>query len=234
MVTPAEAAAYRDAQRDVVTLARAALADWWRDLDVSDAKSAVSALESFIPDLVAAYGDVAATVAADWYDALRGQAGVPGSYRARLAEPLPDEQVRASARWAAEPLFARDPDSERALRLMAQAVQRLVQQRGRDTMTRNVRSDPSRPRWMRVPHGRTCAFCLMLASRGPVYLSAQTAGAWNRYHDACDCQPMPYWQGQGLPYDPDELYSYYLAAREVAGGDTRAILAQLRKDLDIN
>src|SRR5690606_9951179 len=62
----------------------------------------------------------------------------------------------------------------------------------------------------------------------------QTAGAYNRYHDACDCQPMPYWQGQGLPYDPDELYSYYLAAREVAGGDTRAILAQLRKDLGID
>jgi len=78
VVTPAEAVAYRDAQRDVVALARAALADWWRGLDVSDAKSAVSALESFVPDLVAAYGDVAATVAADWYDVLRGQAGCPG------------------------------------------------------------------------------------------------------------------------------------------------------------
>lgn len=234
MVTPAEAAAYRDAQRDVVTLARAALADWWRDLDVSDAKAAVAALEEFVPDLVAAYGDVAATVAADWYDALREQAGVSGSYRARLAEPLPAEQVRASARWASGPLFGRQPDPDRALGMLSNAVQRLVQQQGRDTMTRNVRSDPSRPRWMRVPHGRTCAFCLMLASRGPVYLSAATAGAYNRYHDVCNCQPMPYWQGQGLPYDPDELYSRYLEARKVAGGDTKAILAQLREDLDIN
>lgn len=234
MATPAEAAAYRQAQRDVVALARAALVEWWRDLNVADPRAAVAALEAFMPDLVAAYGDVAATVAADWYDALRGQAGVSGSYRARLAEPLPAEQVRASTRWASDPLFGRQPDPDRALGMLSNAVQRLVQQQGRDTMTRNARSDPSRPRWMRVPHGRTCAFCLMLASRGPVYLSAQTAGAWNRYHDACDCQPMPHWPGQDVPYDPDELYSHYLEARDVAGGDTRAILAQLRKDLDIN
>ena len=29
----------------------------------------------------------------------------------------------------------------------------------------NMRHDPTKPRWARVPHGKTCAFCAMLASR---------------------------------------------------------------------
>ena len=42
----------------------------------------------------------------------------------------------------------------------------------------NARRDPDRPRFARVPQGeRTCDFCLMLASRGPVYLTAESAGA---------------------------------------------------------
>ncbi|WP_279020462.1 hypothetical protein [Mobiluncus mulieris] len=38
----------------------------------------------------------------------------------------------------------------------------------------------------------TCDFCLMLASRGPVYGSSETAGGeGNKYHDHCDCIPVP-------------------------------------------
>lgn len=38
----------------------------------------------------------------------------------------------------------------------------------------------------------TCDFCLMLASRGPVYGSSETAGGeGNKYHDHCYCIPVP-------------------------------------------
>lgn len=234
MATPTEAAAYRDAQRDVVALAHAELAAWWKGLDVSDPRAAVAALEAFTPELVAAYGDMAATVAADWYDQLREQAKVSGAYRAGLADTVPVGQAQATARWAAGPLFAQDPDAARALNLLAGAVQRLVQQSGRDTLFRNAQGDPSKPRWARVPHGKTCAWCRMLASRGAVYLSAKSAGRWNRWHDRCDCQPTPVWQGQSLPYDADALLQQYMDARAKAGGDARAITAQMRQDLSIN
>lgn len=234
MATPAEAAAYRDAQRDVVALAHADLVRWWRDLDVSDPRAAVAALEAFVPELVAAYGDMAAVVAADWYDMLREQAAVSGAFRASLAGTVPTGQVQASARWAAGPLFAETPDSDKALQLLAGTVQRLVQQGGRDTLARNTLQDPAKPRWARVPHGKTCAWCRMLASRGAVYLSARSAGRWNKWHDRCDCQPVPVWQGQALPYDADGLLQEYMDARAKAGGDPRAITAQMRKDLGIN
>src|SRR5690606_3438951 len=191
MATPAEVAAYRRSQQNVVTLARAALVEWWRDLDVSDAQAGVAALETFVPELVAAYGDVAAVVAADWSESLRDQARVPGAYRAVLADTAPAGQAQAVARWAAGPLFSAEPDSGHALRLLSGAVQRLVQRAGRDTMLRNGDRDPSRPRWARVPHGKTCAFCIMLASRGAVYLSAEAGGTWTRWHHDCDWPPQP-------------------------------------------
>lgn len=59
------------------------------------------------------------------------------------------------------------------------------------------RLQSGRPRgWARVLSGaRSCWFCVMCASRGPVYRSAESAGdnkgPWNSYHDHCDCRVVP-------------------------------------------
>lgn len=235
MATPAEVATYRSSQQDVVTLARRALTDWWASLDTADPRAAAAQLQQFLPELVASYGDVAATVAADWYDELRDQVQVRSRYRAALAEPLPDEQVKAAARWAAGPLFGDSPDRGKSLDLLRGTVQRLVQQGGRSTIHRNVVDDPSGARWARVPTGaKTCAWCRMMASRGAVYLSRRSAGGHNDWHNDCDCQPTPVWPHQTLPYDVDGLYQQYLDARAKAGGSPTAITAQMRQDLGIN
>lgn len=43
-------------------------------------------------------------------------------------------------------------------------------------------------RYARVPQGmETCDFCLMLASRGFVYLTPESAEGWNHTHRGCDC-----------------------------------------------
>jgi uncharacterized protein YoaH (UPF0181 family) len=56
-------------------------------------------------------------------------------------------------------------------------VTREVEQGGRRTILRAVDEDPVVQGWARVATGReTCAFCLTLISRGPVYLSAGSAG----------------------------------------------------------
>lgn len=50
----------------------------------------------------------------------------------------------------------------------------------------------------RVPTGfETCAFCLMLASRGAVYHSRKTAGEWRLFHRGCDCKVVPSFEGDG-------------------------------------
>lgn len=56
-------------------------------------------------------------------------------------------------------------------------VAKEVENAGRRLLIRGAQSDPFGVRWARVATGKeTCAFCLMLVSRGPVYLSADTAG----------------------------------------------------------
>ena len=45
--------------------------------------------------------------------------------------------------------------------------------------------------WRRVSDGHPCAFCAMLASRGFVYHTAETAGSMNRYHNDCRCEIVP-------------------------------------------
>jgi len=42
-------------------------------------------------------------------------------------------------------------------------------------------------RWRRVPEPGACDFCLMLATRGAVYASQETAGKDNDYHAHCHC-----------------------------------------------
>ena len=53
----------------------------------------------------------------------------------------------------------------------------------------NGEHDPSQPRYARVPVGPTCAFCILMASRGFVYWSEEKAGGRdNRYHKNDDCR----------------------------------------------
>lgn len=230
----AEVAAYAAAQDDVVALAHADLVTWWADLDTSDGRTAASALEAFMAELVAAYGSAAAALGADFYDSLREQADAPRRFRADLADPVPPGQAEAAARWAAGPLFGGDGPNA-ALEHAAGAVQRLVQQPGRDTIALNVRRDPARPGWARVPRGKGCAFCRMLAGRGAVYSTREAAGHMSTYHDHCRCTATPVWRGQKLPYDADEMEREYLGARDRAGsGSTTKVLAQMRQDEGIS
>lgn len=86
--------------------------------------------------------------------------------------------------------------------------------------------------WARVATGReTCAWCLMLVSRGPVYRSAENAGldlddlnainmtaagedvsgAMQEWHDGCDCIVMPVfkqraWTGEAAQKRAEELW----------------------------
>ena len=47
-------------------------------------------------------------------------------------------------------------------------------------------------RFARVPTGsETCTFCLMLASRGAVYHTRESAGTFRCFHRGCDCKVVP-------------------------------------------
>jgi len=225
---------YSTAVSKVVGLAKADLDKFWQSLDLSNPLAVRDALLEFVPALVREYGDVAAAAAADWYEELRSGV-IAGNYRAVTGGVVDVPQVEASVRYAAGHLFTGSP--EQALSVINGSVQRFVQYSGRETIARNVSRDRSKPRYARVPQGRTtCAFCSLLASRGFVYHSKKKAALGkdgNKYHDDCDCQIVPSWDESPYieGYDPDELYGQYQAARESADGTTaRSITKAMRRE----
>lgn len=103
----------------------------------------------------------------------------------------------------------------------------------RSQTQRSIRRDPTKPSWARVPQGKSCAFCTMLASRGFTYTSEESAGGdGNKYHDDCHCRIIPSWGKQTLTgYDPDKYYAMYKSAQEASGDDTtmQAVLREMRR-----
>ncbi|EFA23677.1 EndoU domain-containing protein [Bifidobacterium gallicum] len=90
---------------------------------------------------------------------------------------------------------------------------------GRDTVMSCVAHDPLHPRYAVVPHGKCCAYCTMIASRGFDYHPANTARA--ALHDNCGCMPCPSWEAKRqviAGYDPDAMRDQYQHAVDAVEG----------------
>lgn len=209
---------YREANQALVTLAHSDLRSFWGALNFSTAPPILrETILSFIAELVSVYGDAAALLGADWYDMLRDVPPSSASFRAALSAPVGVEQSRQSARWALGTLFGEKGDPWATLLNLEGVTQRLILQPGRDSVWDAARRDPVRTRFARLPQGATtCRWCVMLASRGAVYASEDTAGQMNRFHDNCDCVIMPARSRDDLP-DGHDLAMYERLYREGVG-----------------
>ena len=91
------------------------------------------------------------------------------------------------------------------------AVSRDVLAGGRDTIFAEERRDPRTTGVARITGAAPCAFCAMLASRGPVYMSAESAGQIEGqemdWHPHCDCSIE-------VAYEGYEMNARSLAQRE--------------------
>ena len=223
----------RQAQTQAAALAKRELGNVWAEIsDLEPAKQRDALLE-LVPAIIDKYADTSSTAAAEWYERVRSK-WISDDFKAQTPTRANDDISRL-IRAKAGVLFGDDADSGQMLRFLNGVVDKGVKQGGRDAIRYNAKRDPKKPRYARVPSGaKTCAFCAMLASRGWVYESAETAGALNRYHSDCDCEIVPSWD-KGKPkvegYDPDELYKDYEKAREQAGDNptTEEILATMRR-----
>lgn len=199
---------------------------WWL-LDFDTPAQAREAVLDFVPKLVSVYGDVAGAAALQWYEELRAKASCLPEYTPTISPGVPEEDIRSVVRAHAGAFWEGDPWG--ALEAVKKGVDTWVKYSGRDTIARNVKLDPAKPRFARVPSGKTCAFCSMLASRGWVYHSEETAGAVSKFHEHCDCQIVPSWEHKDAHvrgFDPDADYERYRAARakvKSEGGDPNDI-----------
>ncbi|MCA1841082.1 MAG: hypothetical protein LC723_12290 [Actinobacteria bacterium] len=92
------------------------------------------------------------------------------------------DALQASARWALT-----TGDLKTGLQLLNSSTDRRILSAARDTMVYNA-SRENGARFGREYNGNgKCTFCPMLASRGAVYLSADSAGEATQFHDGCHC-----------------------------------------------
>ena len=208
-----------------------------------------SRLRASMPDWFAAvqavvdqYAQASAGLGAEFYDAQREAAGVPGLFTVPVVDPPPGEKTEASLRWAAKDVWERDPEQATAaqrepldIRLVqaekkAELVaQKLVADTGRSTVLEAVRQDPQARAWARSAALGACAFCKMLASRGSVF-ARDTVGF--RAHDGCHCGAIPVFRGQTFEPSPQarewaRLYDEYAAGH--SGSQLRRFRRALAK-----
>ncbi|MDD6461046.1 MAG: hypothetical protein PUF51_00985 [Bifidobacteriaceae bacterium] len=199
----------QQAQANASALAKQELGRIFTEIQGLEPARQRDALLELVPALIDKYADVSNAAAAEWYDQVRAQWFSDG-FTARPAPQAHDDVTRL-IRTKADVLFGDDADPGEMLRFLNGVVDKGVKQGGRDAIRYNVRRDPRKPRYARVPQGPTCEFCIMLASRGFVYDSADTAGAMGQYHADCNCATIPSWGAHPHVdgYDPDRLYETY-------------------------
>lgn len=130
-----------------------------------------------------------------------------------------NEQIQKSVRYWAKNLFKDEPDVEAFIRGCSSFVRRTISHAGdltvADSASGSNKSKQIGVRFARVPQGPSCGFCIMLASRGFVYASKESAGQFKRFHDDCDCRIVAGMPGTTVKgYDPEGMYDRYKQCRD--------------------
>ena len=177
-----------------------------------------NALIEYAYALATKYGEGAAAAACEMYDAvaLLEHAKVPPATPAKTA-------TYAEVAKAVNGTLKQSPE------LVPSAVSRLVKTAGVDTTIQNAIRDGAY--WAWIPRGDTCAFCIMLASRGwqRAGKSAQKGDHAAHIHANCDCTYAVRF-GNDLSvegYDPDKYLEMYNTAE---GGTWEEKLNTMRRD----
>lgn len=165
--------------------------------------------------IVKDYGSASAAVSAEMYDAIAALSGVKVP-PAALAETPDYAEVAKTINGTLGVSQNREE--------IASATSRLVKRTGVRTTRRNARRDGAETAW--IPNGDTCAFCIMLASRG-----WERGGGSGRehIHSNCDCT-------YAVRFNPDTDYAgydsdKYLEEYENAEGNTwQEKLNSMRRD----
>lgn len=152
-------------------------------------------------------------IAAQLFDEVCEGEGIDAT--ASLLEDLVNmDMVEGAAHYNAGKLV--DGDWDGFVEAEARTVDNNVHRAAYETMKKSCKDN--NVQWARIPSGReTCGYCFMLASRGFVYVSEDTAKAGS--HVGCDCIVMPGKPGstEVEGYDPDALYERWLECKEAAG-----------------
>ncbi|WP_280498372.1 hypothetical protein [Nocardia farcinica] len=172
----------------------------------------------------------------------RARVSAPESQpRRRARVTTPAELDRTTRRRARARVIAPTAENRTSAAVVRQVSERAsatlarhVAAAGRQAITRTAYNADTEVGWARVLSGtENCAFCAMLASRGPVYRSDKSAlvvgggggrvrgsrEAGERFHDNCDCEVVLVRKGQDWEgrEDFERLQRLWTAATMAAG-----------------
>lgn len=177
----------------------------------------------------------AASLAREFYDSQRSLVHPDLPRNDRPLEDYKFEWFVENMEPARQRMSQMDSRADASAHMALRAV-REVENAARKQMIHAVENDPQEKiirGWARVATGReTCAWCLMLVSRGPVYMDAETAGLdlgsdtaqrmiaagedvsehMQKWHTGCDCKVVPVfkteqWTGQAAADRALELWN---------------------------
>ena len=147
------------------------------------------------------YGEAAAALACEMYDAVAEASGV------NLNPAIPADVAEYGEVAKAINGTRKTGNQE----IIAGSIGRLVKRTGADTTIKNAIRDGAE--WAWIPNGDTCAFCLMLASRGWQNASKKTLKGDHaeHIHAHCDCSFQIRFDGKTeyAGYDPDKYLEMY-------------------------
>lgn len=230
---------YSNAQRLIVSSAKASLVTFFRRLDYRNARSVRDNLLEAVPPLALTHGNASAALSAQWFNYLREQSGANKPYSAIPYLVGPDlDVIPTRIYYDVDSLFGPDPDPNKALAELGDTLDEIILNAGRQTMISATNHDPNGPTWVRVPSGEACSFCITVA--GASYTSSATArytdpDELEKFHPNCNCQVVARWNNDSLGRagvvrsDMDRFEQLYQAAAEQAEStDIRKVTAAMR------
>jgi hypothetical protein len=236
-----------------LAISRAALQELlglWKLLDVSKLDETAAAWIKAAVALIARYRTKSVAQGLSYYHLIRSAetgeiSGLPTVVVAPLDEAAAQTSMLVTGPVQAKSLikagYTPDRAMNTALVTSAKAVQRHVLNGGRAAVVAASLDDRKAVGWIRITDGHPCAFCALLAGRGPVYHSEKDAlkasGARGKqsvgqpYHDGCGCTAEPMFS-RSAPWP--RLNQQFADLYEQSTGDTSGAgkLKAFRKAFD--
>lgn len=202
---------HRKALEDLTAISTAEVNGVVRQLQDLPLREFAGGLRDFMPRIADQLNPIAEVIAVDYYDATRIQAGLGlETYRASSIEYDGSKTLDSGIGYSVSRLVS-GSDLGTVIGILAGTLQKVITDADRETIRDNSRKDPDVTKYVRVPQGDSCAFCLTMAAVAEVEVSAD----FDKYHSFCRCTTRPVYQGQTAPRLPiyDEIQRQYADAR---------------------
>ena len=225
MISAVQWRAYNDAASAITDTAReqvrGELAEWLSEHDSATVAEAREAARRILSANAGIYNQSAAALAAEWYDAQGKAAGVKLD-RAVTSVTVDRDSLSKTVRYQAQKLA--DGNLDEFCAAVGEWAENEAKRALNATIMKNVGRDKRKGvKFARVTSGRnTCAFCLMLASRGAIYHTRQSAGELGQYHRHCSCKIVPCYSGNKYEvlvegHDPKDALKLWQEFEKVEG-----------------